>query len=154
VPREIERKFRITYVSKRYLTKGQRITQGYLSYTPEVRVRIVGTRSYLTVKSIGTLVRREFEYRIPLVDAKDLLKMCKNKIVKTRYRLRGFDIDVFHRALQGLIVAERELASTRQRSHLPDGMTGYDVTEDIRYRNRNLCREQKIPALSRRFRSR
>ncbi|MBN2621478.1 adenylate cyclase [candidate division WOR-3 bacterium] len=151
--REIERKFRITCVPKRFLKRGQKITQGYLSYTPEVRVRIAGTRSYLTVKSIGALIRREFEYRIPLADAKDLLRMCKNHIIKTRYRSHGFDIDVYHGPLHGLIVAECELASPRQQPHLPEGITGYDVTGDARYKNRNLCRGQRTPALSRHFRS-
>lgn len=150
--REIERKFRITYIPARYLKKGKRIIQGYLCFTPELRIRITGIRSYITIKSKGALIRDEFEYRIPLDEAKQLLKLCEKEITKTRYRSGGFEIDVYHGALQGLVVAEHELISEREEVRLPRGIEGFDVTDDNRYKNRNLCRRQKVPPLPKRLR--
>lgn len=75
--KEIERKFRVTRIDKKLLKKGTKITQGYLSISPEVRVRIKGNRGFLTVKSEGDIERKEYEYRIPLKDAKKLLQMMK-----------------------------------------------------------------------------
>ena len=98
-------------------------------------------------------MRDEFQYRIPLNDAKQLIKLCKEKIVKTRYRSDGFEIDVFHGALQGLIIAEYELIKVREQVYLPKGIQGFEVTNDSRYNNQNLCRRQKVPPLPRRLRS-
>jgi len=150
---EVERKFRITYVPARYLRKGKRIVQAYLSFTPEVRIRISGIRAYITIKSTGSLIRDEFEYRIPLEDAKHLLKLCKKKIVKTRYRSGGFIFDVYHRALQGLIIAEHELKSIHQHVFLPKDIIGFEVTRNSKYKNRNLCRYQKVPSFPKKSRS-
>jgi CYTH domain-containing protein len=150
--REIERKYRITCLPRHYLRYGTRIIQGYLSFSPEVRVRIMGNRSYLTIKSSGTLVRDEYEYRIPMNDAKSLLTMCEKQIVKTRYRYKGFMIDVYHRSLQGLIVAEKELASKHEHTILPPRMIGFEVTRNTRYKNYNLCKQQKVPPLPKRYR--
>ena len=90
---EIERKFLVDAekLSEIQLTDGEKISQGYLSTDVEkiVRVRIKKNRGFLAVKTrnIG-IVRREFEYEIPLADAEELLKLCgKNILNKIRYKI-------------------------------------------------------------------
>ena len=145
---EVERKFRITYLPKRVLKKGVKIRQGYLSLKPEVRVRLVRNRAYITIKSTGALVRKEFEYRIPLNDARRMLAMCQWQIDKTRYRVGRAEVDVYHGPLQGLIIAEIEMQRPSESTQLPQGIQGYDVTRDKRYKNKNLSKSQKVPHLS------
>jgi adenylate cyclase len=106
-----------------------------------VRVRTEGRRAFLTVKGPSRgLARPEFEYGIPLSDARWMLAhMCGNRIVeKRRYRVAFagavWEVDEFLGRNAGLVVAEIELASERQRIDLPP-WAGSDVTGERRYLN-------------------
>ena len=73
-------------------TDGVAISQGYLSTVKErtVRVRTKGDKAFITVKgetdSAGK--RLEFEYEIPLTDAREMLDICAPyPIEKTRYHV-------------------------------------------------------------------
>ena len=122
--------------------------QGYLCLGSgsTVRVRTCGCRGYITVKGAGAgMVRREFEYEIPFPDAKEMLEeVCaKPLIVKDRYRIvhKGFtwEVDLFHGANEGLVIAEIELETPEQVFPLPEWI-GREVTGDPRYFNASLVK--------------
>jgi CYTH domain-containing protein len=148
VATEIERKFLVRHQGWRQRATALPVRQGYLCASPNnsVRVRTIGERAFLTVKSerVGC-VREEFEYAIPLDDAQRLLAtLCQRPLIeKTRYQLaeHGHDwvIDVFEGDNAGLIVAEVELAFETEALALPDWV-GEEVTGDPRYLNANLVK--------------
>lgn len=144
---EIERKFLVNSDSWRPLATPEEFVQGYLSSSPErtVRVRIRGDAAFLTIKgkTIG-LTRSEFEYPIPLADARQMLTLCESPLIeKTRHRLthagRLWEIDEFKGENAGLIVAEVELESEHAHVQLPPWI-GREVSGDPRYFNSNLIK--------------
>jgi adenylate cyclase len=145
---EIERKFLVRDESWR-ASAGMPVPvrQAYLAQTGamSVRVRIKDDkRAVLTVKSAGAGIRRlEFEYEIPLADAKALLDLREGGIVaKLRYRFpwRGlfWEIDVFEGENQGLVVAEIELRDENEHFERPPWL-GQEITADPRYANAALA---------------
>lgn len=144
---EIERKFLLAGDGWRGLAEGIDYRQGYLCASKErsVRIRIAGSLGFLTIKgaTIGA-VRSEYEYEIPLADARSLLnELCPQpQIEKKRYTLayQGFtwEIDEFFGLNAGLIVAEIELETEDQIFARP-AWIGQEVTGDPRYYNAALC---------------
>ena len=145
---EIERKFLVAGDSwKKGAGTGFICRQGYLLSEKEktVRVRIIGERAFLTIKgaTLG-ITRSEFEYEIPVADAKGLLALCGDDVVeKQRYFIKHggklWELDVFSGANAGLIMAEIELESEEQLFDSPDWL-GKEVSGDPRYINSNLAR--------------
>ena len=143
---EIERKFLVISDEWKQLAKPVFMRQGYLNSEPGrvVRVRIEDQSAMLTIKgkAVG-LVRGEWEYPIPLVDAQELLDgLCEQPLIeKNRYRIHldGFiwEVDEFFGANAGLVVAEIELDDPRQVFAKP-AWIGEEVSEDHRYANANL----------------
>lgn len=143
---EIERKFLIKNDSWRSRAdNGTIIKQGYLNSAIErtVRVRIYGTKGVLTIKGKNeNLTRKEFEYEIPLDEALSLIDLCENPVIeKTRYLLIDngniWEIDVFERENEGLIVAEIELKSEDQLFEIPEWL-GKEVSTESKYFNSAL----------------
>ena len=144
---EIERVFLVADPSIVAGLAGTSIRQGYLSVDPDrvVRVRRTADGAWLTIKgrAVGP-ARPEFEYPIPPDDADAILGLCRGSlVVKHRYRLPAGDgltweIDVFHEANDGLIVAEIELPSATTAFERPSWL-GPEVTDDHRYRNASLA---------------
>lgn len=145
---EIERKYKVLKLDKKQLPrKGYQVIQGYLSYEPVLRVRIVDNhRAIFSIKGKGLLSREEFEYPIPLLHAKELLKFSLGTIKKTRYKINRLELDIFHGKLKGLILAEVELKDRREKVRLPDWLTCKEVTQDPRYQNNALARFGLPPA--------
>jgi len=144
--KEIERKFIVDTNLWRPDGSGVRIRQGYLPSSSKtvVRVRVSGNSAWLTVKGENRgMVRPEFEYPIPLMDAARMLEeLCGRPFIeKTRHSLRfsGADwtVDVFEGENAGLVVAEIELARENQGVILPP-WAGAEVTDDPRYYNSSL----------------
>ncbi len=143
---EIERKFLVTSDSYKAHAESKRIVQGYICNDRErvVRVRIYGDKAFLTIKdtTVG-FARHEFEYEIPLSDARTLLdSVCLRPIIdKTRYRYACgrlcWEIDEFHGENAGLVIAELELPRADATFEKPD-FVGDEVTGDPRYYNANL----------------
>lgn len=143
---EIERKFLVISDEWRQLAKPVFMRQGYLNSEPGrvVRVRIEDQSAMLTIKgkAVG-MVRGEWEYPIPVVDAQELLDgLCEQPLIeKNRYRIHldGFiwEVDEFFGANAGLIVAEIELNDPQQVFSKPTWI-GEEVSEDHRYANANL----------------
>lgn len=142
---EIERKFLVTGSAWRD-SEPVSFCQGYLSRDKHrtVRVRIAGDRGVLTIKGLTTGASRpEFEYTIPLDDARDMLKLCDGPIIEKHRRFvphggLTWEVDEFFGDNQGLIVAEVELESEDQAIDLPDWV-GVEVTADARYYNSSLA---------------
>lgn len=146
---EIERKFRVTGDFRAQVAKETRIVQGYLCSVPErtVRVRIKGTKGYLTIKGIGSASgasRYEWEREIPVEEADQLLAICEPGVIdKIRYQVpvgpHTFEVDEFHGENEGLTVAEVELSSEDEAFGRPDWL-GAEVTGDARYYNSMLMK--------------
>lgn len=144
---EIERKFLVVGDGWRQRVSGIFYRQGYLTVDPErtVRVRIAGSKGFLTIKGQSEgLSRSEFEYAIPLADATFLLdRLCLRPLVeKTRYTIsyRGklWEIDEFSGANSGLLLAEVELDSVDEPVEFPPWV-GTEVSDDQRYYNASLA---------------
>lgn len=142
---EIERKFLVNGDDWRQV-QGTQYRQGYLNRDKErtVRVRIADDRAFITIKGLSKgATRAEFEYSIPVSDAEQLLLLCDGPLIeKTRHTVRyagmTWEVDEFHGANAGLIVAEIELNSEQQPFEKPSWV-GREVTDDKRYFNSNLA---------------
>jgi CYTH domain-containing protein len=84
-------------------------------------------------------VRAEFEYTIPYSDAEEMLRpMCDGNIL---YKVRHFvpygsniwQVDVYERLLEGIVLAEIELTNVDQQLTIPDWI-GAEVSADPRYK--------------------
>lgn len=144
---EIERKFLVLSDAwRKQATRSAAYQQGYLNALNKcsVRVRIAGDRGYLNIKSATLGVKRdEFEYEIPLDDARHMLdNLCVGSIVeKVRYFVANgeltWEIDEFTGNNAGLVVAEIELNAVDQEFERP-AWVGEEVSHDPRYYNLNL----------------
>jgi len=144
---EIERKFLVTDDSWRAdADAGTAYRQGYIvgASHASVRVRLEGEAAYLNIKSATLGVRRlEFEYPVPLEDARVMLEsLCAKPLIeKTRYLLdhggHHWEIDVFSGDNAGLVVAEIELADEAESFARPPWV-GEEVSHDPRYYNVSL----------------
>ncbi len=146
---EIERKFLVKTDLWQPESSGTKYIQGYLSEDPDrtVRARIAGDKGYLTIKGKSKGASRlEFEYPIPVEDARQLLEQLafKPMIEKIRYLHKvgnhTWEVDVFARENQGLVVAEIELTSVSESFEMPV-WAGLEVTEDHRYKNSTLAKK-------------
>ena len=144
---EIERKFLVSNASWQESVYDKKpMQQGYLvsDATRSIRIRIAGAKAYLNIKS-GTLgiSRSEYEYAIPLADAREMLAaLCSKPLIeKTRYFVRYgghiWEIDVFEGDNAGLVVAEVELLDANETLELPP-WAGEEVSHDLRYYNSQL----------------
>mgnify|MGYP001387572919 FL=1 len=145
--KEIERKFLIEPTRLPKNMKGVKYAQGYIAINEDgiVRIRIKGNIAVLTIKTSGTGISRdEFEYEIPLDDAKSLLVLFNDKIIyKTRYKIiydgKEWEIDEFHQQNDGLWLAEIELESENESFAFPEWLTK-EVTDDEKYYNAYLSK--------------
>ena len=144
---EIERKYLVKSMDWQGMADaGTRFMQGYMANTEKVaiRVRVAGEQAWLALKSASAGIRRlEFEYSLPVADAIQMLnEFCLGQVIqKTRYRLpldgHVWEIDVFHGANEGLVLAEIELENEQESFTLPDWI-GTEVSGDKRYYNSYL----------------
>jgi CYTH domain-containing protein len=148
---EIERKFLIeNQALPEQLDESacERIQQGYLAVSAdgtEVRLRRKGNRCFLTVKSPGGLQRMEREIELTVEKFEYLWPATAGRrIEKTRHLidLPGYQIELdrFAGSLQGLQIAEVEFPTVESsRAFVPPDWFGREVTNDDRYKNRNLA---------------
>lgn len=141
--KEIERKFLVRDGWQDAVDgPGIRMRQAYLSADPRatVRVRIAGDRARLTVKGRNRGIERdEWEYDIPVADAETMIDRCSTAALsKTRYRAGRWEIDSFDGPLDGLVVAEIELARADEPFDRPAWL-GPEVSGDPRYYNSSLA---------------
>lgn len=151
---EIERKFLVTGDGWRGAAERiQPMAQGYLNdfaaveagaQKASVRVRIEGERAFLNIKSREAgHTRQEFDYPVPLEDARQLLALCVGgRIEKRRHYVRHaghlWEVDEFLGENAGLVVAEIELESAGEAFAAPAWL-GAEVTDLVRYYNLALA---------------
>ncbi len=151
---EIERKFLLRGDDWRAAAhKVVPMTQGYLNdlamvdsgaMNTSVRVRIEGEAARLNIKSreLGS-TRQEFDYAIPVADARALLDLCVGGIIdKCRHLVEHaghlWEIDEFRGDNAGLVVAEIELQSAGEVFARPAWL-GAEATQAQRYYNLALA---------------
>ena len=131
---EIERRFLLNSDAWRAAAGAPEVMQqGYISVAKEctIRVRVSGSRAWLTVKGyISDVSRHEFEYEIPLADAQTMLAtVCPFKIEKHRYRI----------AHEGFVFEIDEFFGENAPFPKPDWL-GAEITEDGRFTNAYLSK--------------
>lgn len=151
---EIERKFLVTGDGWRDAAhEVVPMAQGYLNdlaamdsgaMKASVRVRIAGNQAWLNLKSreLGH-TRQEFDYPIPVDDARALLALSVGGLIDKRRHLVEYEghlweVDEFLGDNAGLVVAEIELASADEGFGRPDWI-GAEVTDSSRYYNLALA---------------
>ena len=151
---EIERKFLVT--GDGWRTAAHRVVpmaQGYLNdqaamdsgaQRASVRVRLEGDEARLNIKSreLGRS-RQEFDYAIPVDEARALLALCVGGLIDKRRHLvthagHLWEVDEFLGENAGLVVAEIELQHRDEAFSHPDWL-GVEVTEASRYYNLALA---------------
>ncbi|HRN62733.1 MAG TPA: CYTH domain-containing protein [Luteimonas sp.] len=154
MPLEIERKFLVTGDGWRAAAHAVLpMAQGYINdlgamdrgeQKASVRVRIQGDAAFLNLKSreLGH-TRQEFDYPIPVEDARALLALCVGGVIdKRRHLVRHeghlWEVDEFLGENAGLVVAEIELGSADEAFALPP-WAGREVTDEARYYNLALA---------------
>jgi adenylate cyclase len=154
MPLEIERKFLVTGDAWRAEARAVvPMAQGYLNdlatvdsgaMRASVRVRIAGDAAFLNLKSreLGH-TRQEFDYPIPVDDARALLALCVGGAIdKRRHLVRHaghlWEVDEFLGDNCGLVVAEIELASADESFERPPWL-GREATDAARYYNLALA---------------
>jgi adenylate cyclase len=145
---EIERKFLLSGEGWRdHVLSTDTIRQGYLSASNGITVRIRTIndgRGFITIKSGGqALERSEFEYPIPIGDARQLLMRCLGRLIeKRRHHLDLPDgdwvVDEFQGAHAGLVLLEVELPDIKAEFTHPAWL-GEDVTGRTEYYNSTLA---------------
>lgn len=147
---EIERKFLVkSNAYKQEANKSTHIVQGFLNTDPNrtVRIRIKGEQAFITVKGksndTGTS-RFEWEKTISVEDAKNLIEICEQGVIKKiRYEIPSgrhlFEVDEFFDENQGLIIAEIELQEENETFDKPNWL-GEEVTGNPKYYNSQLSK--------------
>ncbi len=145
---EIERKFLVKH-GRAYRDEAfasSHICQGYIpAQGATVRIRVRDDKAFLTIKShtFSTgLGRYEFEHEISLDEARQLLKLCEGGVIdKHRYLVKAgshvWEVDEFHGANDGLVMAEVELGSDDESFEKPH-FIGPEVTGDRHFYNSHM----------------
>jgi CYTH domain-containing protein len=149
MPVEIERKFLVRRLPKDLSKhKSHKIIQGYTEITEdgtETRLRQKENAYTQTVKSGKGLERQEVETELTEGQFSKLWPNTKGKRVeKMRFDLPYKDwiieVDVYEGALEGLVTAEVEFSSREEaESFTPPDWMNQEVTQDDRYKNKNLA---------------
>ncbi len=167
---EIERKWRLSNLPdflSRWKHRRTRIEQWYLVAADhgEARLRKEGGRFTLTFKGSGAISRAEENYELESSLGYELLESRKvgDTIVKDRYSIPlmalcahasdlTLEIDLYLGALARLMIFEIEFPdlASAEAFLLPDlGTVATEVTQDKRYKNKNLAlyQEQMVQEL-------
>ena len=150
--KEIEKRFLVSGNEWRGRGTGIDIRQGYLSTVKEriVRIRVEGENAWITIKGKSAGASQpEYEYQIPVEDAKKMLaNLCEDFVIeKTRYTIdvAGFawELDEFKGLNDGLVLAEIEAENEAQLENAlksKPAWVGEDITSRYEYRNSNLAK--------------
>lgn len=147
--KEIERKFLVEGDFMPFVESSSRIAQGYVARSESLtlRIRTRDDKGYITIKGRSDssgMKRDEWEYEIPVEEARELLRFSRGTIDKTRYLIpvgaHTFEVDRFYGANEGLVMAEVELSDVNESFERPAWL-GREVTGDRRYYNSQLLKK-------------
>ncbi|MBT8154356.1 CYTH domain-containing protein [Epibacterium ulvae] len=146
---EIERKFLVAALPDLANTKRTEVRQGYITHPTdavEMRLRQKNDDYVLTFKSGEGTVRTEREAAItqaqfdvfwPETDGRRVEK------IRWSAQLPGgliYELDIFEGALDGLVLVEVEFDTlAAAQAFEPPRWFGTDVTDDKRYKNKNMA---------------
>lgn len=142
---EIERKFLVGSLPNLDGVKSSEIVQGYVSFSPEIRVRQLDDKYYRTEKGEGMILREENEWEISKKEAEKMFQEVKtNLIEKTRYYIPynkyTIELDIYKGIFKGLIVAEVEFETLEEANNFtPPEWFLEDISEKREYRNKILA---------------
>ncbi len=146
VPKEIERRFLVRSLSPDMPKPEKKIhiEQGYIeraSIGKSQRIRICnGRKAFMTMKAGKGAVRNEIEFRVPLVEARAILKTeCEHILHKERWLIKGWEIDFYEKPFKGLILAEKEGKSVLKNLVLPHWLVNVTEVTDV-LTNHHLAR--------------
>jgi len=157
---EIERKYLASYQLAFFngeMEKDLTVKQGYIVALSFMEWRLRATDYHIPAKGLrfhtafkfgNGFVRKEYEWEIPGWAWKTLSVLVSNWLSKTRYSRGGWDVDIFHGPLAGLILAEAEVATAdAEFPPVPVGLNLLrEVTEERTFANKNLSRLDKTKA--------
>ena len=146
---EIERKFLVAKLPDLSNVQKSVVRQGYLTVpgdSTELRLRQKNDTYFLTLKGGGSLVRVEREVEISAEQFETFWPETAGRRVE-KERFTGhltdghvFELDVFQGNLAPLHLVEVEFSSRDEAiGFTPPAWFGQDVTEDKRYRNKNMA---------------
>lgn len=139
---EIERKFTVSGDSwRKNIVQSLEIEQAYPTFGP--RVRIKNGVGYITIKHRKTeITNYEWEYEIPLKDAREMISLSALKLSKIRHHVKVgghlWEVDEFLGDNKGLIVAEIELKSEEEAFEKPDWLA-QEVSGQKAYTNKRIA---------------
>jgi adenylate cyclase len=143
---EIERKFLVKEIPDLTNLKAIYIEQGYLAFSPEVRIRKKDKRFYMTVKSDGDIAREEYEIEISQNTYDELTSQVKGLVLKKR-RYEIFlnktdvaELDIYDN-FEDLKLVEVEFIDIDSANNfrIPCWF-GNEVTRDKEFKNKNLVK--------------
>lgn len=144
---EVERKFLLEEFPEVKMRSVREFEQSYLSFNPEVRIRMINKDvCLLTVKGEGTISRSEYETQITKKTYDELMKKIVGRTLKkTRYETEldgGYiaQIDEYIDFKELKFVVEVEFDSEEAADlFIPPEWFGREVTDDSRFKNKNLA---------------
>ncbi len=149
--KEIERKFLVKDGSfMNDVSEASHILQGYIASSKDmqVRVRMEGGKGTLSIKredESDLISRNEWEYEIPLIEAKELLAYRTGRLIeKDRYVAyigkdrKRWEINRYLGKYDNLVIAEVELEYENQYFERPSWL-GDEVTNEMEYYNAELA---------------
>lgn len=148
MPLEIERKFLLKSDEWRRLGETKFYRQGYLLIDKNrtIRIRTIEEKAFITIKGASAgISRSEFEYEIPIEDARLILEtLCEKPLIekcRTKIDMNGivWEVDEFNNDNVGLVIAEVELKDEDQKIVLPDWI-GEEVSGNSMYNNTYLVK--------------
>jgi adenylate cyclase len=155
--KEIERKFLLAKGAIPIPEDYQKmdIKQAYLNIGKEqqIRVRIIKRGKTLTsqmcVKFTGKLIRDEFEYDIPLADAKVMYDKCKFSIEKKRLSFIShtkdkvhYDVDSFPNGMQWVEVEFSSIKQMKSWEKNKPYWIGKEITGVSKFSNTTLAKKK------------
>jgi adenylate cyclase len=146
--KEIERKFLLkagTSIPIPDEFAKMKIKQAYIftEMGKHLRVRIINKKAILCLKFTEDFIRDEFEYEIPLADAKVMYEKSDLTIEKNRLSFDSdgvhYDVDSY---VNGFVFVEVEFESIKDMNNwVPPSWIGEEITGDEKYSNISLAKK-------------
>lgn len=156
--KEIERKFLVNpnllNIESQNIIDIHYHNHAYLQSSQSYQIRVELHKSKFINEEIGRInikgpklgiSRLEFEYEIPLNEARLIYSFCPFKISKIRYKIPYeshpnllWEVDFYQEFNKGLITAELEIPDDSLKIITPDWIVR-EITHDDRFYNKNLA---------------
>jgi len=156
--KEIERKFLLAKGSSIPIPEDfqkMEIKQSYLNVgkDQQIRVRLIKrgktTIAQICVKFTDKLIRDEFEYEIPVAEAKEMYKKCKTAIEKKRLSFIShanpkvhYDVDSFPNGMQWVEVEFKSIKQMKAWEKNKPHWIGEEITGVKKYSNITLAKKR------------